>query len=131
MLSTTPLLAVANDAATRAASSSWATMAPWVVGFVIASLVAVWSGVLVAEWLRRRQPRDAVRQTSLLDQLCQAHGLDAAHQQHLERIARTHARGDVVMAFIDPRILETAARETPELTALGQQLFGSAWQLSK
>ncbi len=127
----TPLFA-AHDSflvCAAAGSGSWQTIGPAIVGLVIAALVAIWMGVFVADWSRRRrQSRRSVRQSSLLDQLCATHGLDGPVQQQLEQVARRFAHGDVVLPFVDPRILESASRETPELAGIGKRLFGEAWQ---
>lgn len=112
-----------------AGSATWQTIGPGIVGFVIAALVAIWLGVFVADWSRRhRQSRRSVRQSTLLDQLCATHGLDGGTQQILEQVARQFAHGDVILPFVDPRILETASQQQPELAGLGKQLFGDAWQ---
>jgi hypothetical protein len=107
---------------------SWKTMGPRMVAVVIAALVIVWTGVFVAEWLRSRRLTEKVRQSTLFDQLCQAHGLDLLVQQQLAAIAKDRAHGDLILPFLDPRVLELAARESPELSPLGRQLFGDAWQ---
>jgi hypothetical protein len=111
-----------------AARGDWSTIGPWIVGSVITALVVVWVGVFAAEWLRRRRPEGTVRQSSLFDQLCHAHGLSVETQQQLAQVARMHAHGDVVLPFLDPRILEAAVRKTPELDEVGRNLFGDAWQ---
>lgn len=109
-------------------NNHWSTMGPWVVGSVIAALVVVWTGIFAAEWWRRRSPVETVRQSSLFDQLCHAHGLDASLQQRLTLIAKERAHGDLILPFLDPRILEAAAQKSPDLAPLGRQLFGDAWQ---
>ena len=116
-----PLLAAKSD-------SSWTQVGPMVVGSVIIALVLVWTAVFAVEWWRQREPRRKLRQTSLLDQLCLAHGLDARQQEQVVNAARGYAHGDVVMTFLDPRILENASRKSPELVPLGRLLFGSAWR---
>jgi len=131
MLSVAPLLALFHEFAlfADAGSATWQTIGPRIVGFVIAALIAIWLGVFVADWSRRnRQSRRAVRQSSLFEQLCATHGLDGQVQLQLEQVAQRFAHGDVVLPFVDPRILETASRQTPELAAIGKKLFGDAWQ---
>ena len=113
-----------------AQGNSWSTVGPWVVGFVIIALVLVWTGIFVTEWIRNRSPLEKVRQSSLFDQLCHAHGLDASIQNRLTLIAKEHGHGDLILLFLDPRILETAARKSPDLSPLGHLLFGEAWQAS-
>lgn len=111
-----------------AESGTWRAMGPRMVAVVIAALVIVWTGVFVAEWLRRRRQTDKVRQSSLFEQLCQAHGIDTPTQHQLAAIAKDRAHGDLMLPFLDPRILELAARQSPTLAPLGRQLFGEAWQ---
>lgn len=118
---TLPLIAAASG-------TSWTQAGPIVVGTVTVALALVWTAVFAVEWWRRREPRRNLRQTSLLDQLCMAHGLDAQQQEQVVSTARGFAHGDVVMTFLDPRILETAARKSPELVPLGRRLFGTAWR---
>ncbi|HET6422798.1 MAG TPA: hypothetical protein VFG20_03890 [Planctomycetaceae bacterium] len=108
--------------------NAWKTMGPRMVGIVVAALIVVWTGVFVAEWLRSRRQTEKVRQSSLFDQLCQAHGLDIPVQQQLALIAKERAHGDLILPFLDPRVLELAAKESPDLSPLGRQLFGDAWQ---
>ncbi len=125
-----PILAALNDVVTKPSSSTgaWTTIGPWIVGFVIAALVIVWVAVLAIEWSRRERPRSLVRQSSLFDQLCITHDLDTTVQQQLVQVANQHSHGDLVLPFIDPRILENAARTKPELSAIGKKLFGHVWQ---
>lgn len=111
-----------------AQGNSWTTVGPWVVGVVIAALVVVWTGIFVTEWVRSRSPLEKVQQSSLFDQLCHAHGLDAPVQHRLTLVAKEHAHGDLLLPFLDPRILEAATRKSPDLSPLGRQLFGDAWQ---
>lgn len=128
----TPLLAALNDVATKPSTSTgaWSTIGPWIVGFVIAALVIVWVAVLAIEWTRRQRPRNVVRQSSLFDQLCITHDLDTAVQQQLVQVANQYSHGDLVLPFIDPRILENAARTKPELSSIGKKLFGQVWQMT-
>ncbi len=120
MSTTAPLLA--------AADGRWATLGPQIVVGVLALLVFVWIGVFFLEWRRRRQPQTVIRQSSLFDQLCQAHGLDIETQERLIRIANGYAHDDIVLPFVDPRILESAVQKSPELIPLGRKLFGTAWR---
>jgi hypothetical protein len=125
------LLAALHDATTPTASVNglWSTIGPRIVGLVIVTLVVVWISVFIVEWSRRRQHlHQAVRQSSLLDQLCATHKLDAEAQQQIESVATKFAHGDVILPFVDPRILEQAAREQPELAGIGMKLFGQTWQ---
>lgn len=131
MLSVAPLLASFHTFAmfADAGSVTWQTIGPRIVGFVIAALVAIWLGVLAADWSRRdRQSRRSIRQSSLLEQLCVTHGLDGQVQLQLEQVAQRFAHGDVILPFVDPRILETASQQIPELAAIGKKLFGDAWR---
>jgi hypothetical protein len=95
---------------------------------VIVALVMVWTGILLTEWVWNRSPLETVRQSSLFDQLCHAHGLDVSIQTRLTLVAKEHAHGDLILLFLDPRVLEAATRTSPDLSPLGQLLFGDAWQ---
>lgn len=125
------VLAALNETTRNAGvgNGAWSTIGPRIVGLVIVTLVIVWVGVFIVEWSRRRKStHSTVRQSSLFDQLCATHNLDADAQRLLEEIANRDARGDLVLPFVDPRILERVSHERPELATIGRQLFGPAWQ---
>ena len=108
---------------------------PWpqlqFVASIVGAIALVWTGLWW--WSIRSARRNSRREhvpLSPWQKLCQVHRVSNVDAIRLNALCRTMGASDPLLLFVDPRLLEQAARgdqEPGEFARLGQQLFGEVF----
>lgn len=93
------------------------------------AVASIWAALFLWERYRKHLPDPVVRKVPLFEELCQAHGLNAAEIASLREASQFHQLSEPALLFVEPERLKLISRDRPHDAArfdqLCERLFGS------